>query len=179
MGKCAAISVATLLFTAFAWGQLPSGNVFIGYSYTQTNLAPGQSTNMNGWNGSVEGQFLPLLGVVADVSGHYGSQAITITGVGGNANVSEYNFLFGPELSFKVHKLRPFAHALLGAGHVSASLTRASTSSSSFSDALGGGLDYHLVPLISWRVQLEALQTRFFSTSQNNVRFSTGIVVHF
>jgi hypothetical protein len=82
MGKCAAISVVALLLSGFAWGQLPSGNVFIGYSYTQANLVPGQSTNMNGWNGSVEGQFWPLLGVVADVSGHYGSQETTITGVG-------------------------------------------------------------------------------------------------
>jgi hypothetical protein len=93
--------------------------------------------------------------------------------------VSEYNFLFGPELSFKIHKFRPFAHALIGAGYISASFTGVSTSSSGFSDALGGGIDYHLIPLISWRFQLEALQTRFFSTSQNNVRFSTGVVVHF
>jgi hypothetical protein len=179
MGKCAAISLVGLLLTAFAWGQIPSGNVFIGYSYTQTNLVPGQSTNMNGWNGSVEGQFLPLLGVVADFSGHYGSQDTTISGIGGDANLSEYNFLFGPELSFKVHKFRPFVHALIGAGHIRASLTGVSTTSSAFSDAFGGGLDYHLLPLISWRVQVDALQTRFFSTSQNNPRFSTGIVVHF
>lgn len=44
MGKCAAISLVGLLFTVSAWGQLPSGNVFFGYSYTQTNLTPGQST---------------------------------------------------------------------------------------------------------------------------------------
>ena len=179
MGKCAAISVVAFLFTGFAWGQLPSGNAFIGYSYTRTNLIPEQSTSMNGWNGSVEGQFLPLLGLVADFSGYYGSQDTTIAGLGGNANVSEYNFLFGPELSFKVHKFRPFAHALIGAGHINASLTGASTSGNSFADALGGGVDYHLIPLISWRFQLEALQTRFFSTSQDNLRFSTGIVVHF
>jgi Outer membrane protein beta-barrel domain len=179
MGKCATILLVALLFTTFAWGQIPSGNVFIGYSYTQTNLVPGQSTNMNGWNGSVEGQFLPLLGVVADLSGHYGSQVTTISGIGGSANLSEYNFLFGPRLSFKLHKFRPFVHALFGGGHIGASLRGASTSSSSFADALGGGFDYRLVPLISWRVQLDALQTRFFSTSQTNPRFSTGIAIHF
>jgi hypothetical protein len=36
-----------------------------------------------------------------------------------------------------------------------------------------------LIPLISWRLQGDLLQTRFFSTTQNNVRISTGIVVHF
>ena len=179
MGKCAAISLVGLWFTVCAWGQLPSGNVFFGYSYTQTNLTPGQSTSLNGWNGSIEGQFLPLLGVVADFSGHYGSQDTTIDGADGNANLSEYNFLFGPELSFKVSRIRPFVHALIGGGHISASLTGVSTSSSSFADALGGGLDYRFARILGWRLQLEALQTRFFSSSQTNARFSTGIVVHF
>lgn len=179
MGKGGAVVVASLLFTACAWGQLLSGNAFIGYSYTQTNLTPGQSTSLNGWNGSVEMKVLPLLGLVADVSGHYGSQDTTVLGIGGQANLSEYNFLFGPQLSFKVGKFRPFVHALFGGAHLGETLSGASASANSFSDALGGGIDYHLIPLISWRVQADALQTRFFSTSQNNVRFSTGIVVHF
>ena len=179
MGKCAAILLVALFCTTFAWGQLPSGNVFFGYSYTQTNLVPGQSTGLNGWNGSIEGQLLPLLGVVADVSGHYGSQDTTINGVGGNANISEYNFLFGPELSFKVWRIRPFVHALIGGGHIGTSLSGASTSSGSFADALGGGVDYRFARILGWRFQLEALQTRFFSSSQTNARFSTGIVVHF
>jgi hypothetical protein len=184
MGKCAAILWVALFCSTFAWGQLPSGNVFIGYSHTEinvthTNVIAGQSTGLNGWNGSIEGQFLPLLGLVVDVSGHYGSQDMTINGVGGNANLSEYNFLFGPEISFKVSRFRPFVHALIGGGHVGASLSGASTSSGSFTDALGGGLDYRFAHIFGWRFQLEALQTRFFSNSQTNARFSTGIVVHF
>jgi hypothetical protein len=171
-----------------AWGQIPSGNVFIGYSYTQTNLTPGQSTSLNGWNGSLEAKVLPFIGVVADVSGHYGSQSLIFNCPGGvtpcltapvNANVSEYNVLFGPRVSFKIRKFRPFVHALIGVGHVGEGATGFSNSDTSFSDAIGGGLDYHLIPLISWRVQGDALQTRFFGTSQNNVRFSTGIVVSF
>jgi hypothetical protein len=43
----------------------------------------------------------------------------------------------------------------------------------------GRGVDYHLIPLISWRVQADWLQTRFFSNTQNNVRISTGIAIHF
>lgn len=68
---------------------------------------------------------------------------------------------------------------LIGAGHPGASTTGFSNSSTSFADALGGGLDYHLVPLIRWRIQADALQTRFFRGTQNDVRVSTGIVVHF
>jgi len=70
-------------------------------------------------------------------------------------------------------------HALIGAGHIHESASALSNSDTSFADALGGGLDYHLIPLISWRFQADALQTRFFNGSQNNLRFSTGIVVHF
>ena len=45
--------------------------------------------------------------------------------------------------------------------------------------ALGGGIDSHLIPLVVWRVQGDLLETRFFSNTQNNVRISTGIVIHF
>jgi len=191
MCKAAAVCLVLLLSASFALAQLPSGNVFVGYSHMSTNLIPGQSTGLNGWNGSVEGKVLPLLGLVADFSGGYGSQNVPVVAplacpVGVlppclqvRADVNEYNYLFGPRLSFSVGKFRPFVHALIGAGHIHESAAGVGTSDTSFADALGGGLDYHLIPLISWRFQLDALQTRFFNSSQNNVRFSTGIVVHF
>lgn len=163
--------VVLFLYAGLAFGQLPSGNVFLGYSHTDTNLVPRQSTGLNGWNVSVEGKALPLLGIVGDLSGYYGSQDFFL----GSASVSEYNFLFGPRLSFRVKKFRPFAHALIGAGHT----TEFTNSHTSFADALGGGLDYRLISRISWRIQLDALETRFFSRTQNNVRFSTGIALHF
>jgi len=187
---CKSAAVCLVLFCAsFALGQLPSGNVYIGYSHTDTNLLPEQSTGLNGWNGSLEGKVLPLLGVIADFSGHYGSQNLPVAcplqilppcpPLPSNVDVSEYNFLFGPRLSFTVSKFRPFVHALIGAGHIRESAAALSDSDTSFADALGGGLDYHLIPLLSWRVQFDALQTRFFNGSQSNLRFSTGIAVHF
>lgn len=105
--------VVPFLYAGLAFGQLPSGNVFLGYSHTDTNLVPRQSTGLNGWNVSVEGKALPLLGIVGDLSGYYGSQDFFL----GSASISEYNFLFGPRLSFRVKKFRPFAHALIGVGH--------------------------------------------------------------
>jgi opacity protein-like surface antigen len=75
-----------------------------------------------------------------------------------------------------VGKIRPFAEALFGAGHIS---TNGAGSDTSFATALGGGVDYHLIPLVSWRLEGDYVQTRFFSTTQNNVRLSTGIVLRF
>ncbi len=171
------IFVASLLVGA-AQAQT-SGNAYIGYSYLNTDL-PGGRNSLNGWNGSVEVKVLPFIGLVGDFSGDYGSQDIPVapfTSV--NANIAQHNFLFGPRVSFSVGKLRPFAHALIGASHISESATNFSGSDTSFADAFGGGIDYHLIPLISWRVQVDLLQTRFSSTTQEDVRVSTGVVIHF
>jgi opacity protein-like surface antigen len=169
--------------------QVPSGNVFVGYSYMSADLGSTSRSNLNGWNGSVEGKVLPFVAIVADFSGHYGSVPLAVNPrctaiVGGvgcsslSASTDLHSFLFGPRVSVSLGKVRPFAHALIGAAHMSASQSLLSSSDTSFAYALGGGIDYHLIPLIGWRVQGDWLETRFFSNTQNNVRISTGIVIH-
>lgn len=200
MRKLALAIAFFCLLAAEAEAQLPSGNVFFGYSYDRATLStpaplPDQggivssgSGGLNGWDASVEGKFLPLLGIVADFSGHYGSQSVTT--VCGfvprcvptrlNMNATMYNFLVGPQLSFSVGKVRPFAHALFGAGHLSETMPGPfSTSSTGFAYALGGGMDYRLLGPLRWRLQADFLQDRFFSGTQQNFRFSTGPVLHF
>ncbi len=189
MCKTASVFLLFALWTGVAAAQIPSGNIFFGYSHTSTNLVPGQGTGLNGWNASGEGKVLPFIGLVADISGVYGSQGLAVVcpvaiiptcpTPATNANISEYNFLFGPRASFSVRKFRPFVHALIGISHIRTSAAGSGNSSTSFGDALGGGLDYRLIPAIAWRFQFDALQTRFYSSSQSNLRFSTGIVVHF
>jgi hypothetical protein len=161
------------LLTLTAHAQVPtSGNVFFGYSYMHANnFVPGNNTNLNGWNASLEGKVFPFIGIVADFSGHYGSQS--------GLSLAEHNFLFGPRVSFSVGKFRPFVHALFGASHISESATGISNSNTSFGDALGGGIDYRLWHIVAWRIQADALQTRFPGGTQNNFRLSTGLVVHF
>ena len=165
----------------------------MGYSYLNASLVPGNRTNLNGWNASVEGKVFPFIGIVADFSGHYGSQNLTEGGVvcplgtvipcppgpTTSASISQHDFLFGPRVSFSVGKFRPFAHILIGVSHISDSTSGFSGSDNSFADAIGGGIDYHLMRLVSWRVQADALQTRFSSNTQNNFRLSTGLAIHF
>jgi opacity protein-like surface antigen len=193
MPKFASAALIFLALAGAAYAQVPAGNVYVGYSYLSTDLGSGSQIGLNGWNASLEGKILPFFGVVADFSGGYGSAGATASGIcptpvgslpGGcvlsvNASVHENNYLFGLRGSFSVGKIRPFAEAMVGASHLSEGASGLSISDTSFAEALGGGLDYHLIPLLSWRVEADYLQTHRFTANQNNFRVSTGLVFRF
>lgn len=184
--KYALLILCLVSLGTFAAAQVPSGNVFFGYSYYNTDLTSGDRVSTNGWEASVEGKVIPFLGIVADFDSHYGSQNFPVCGFGPNrpvcnlvlnAGFTEHNYLFGPRVSVTLGKIRPFAEALIGAGHVN--VNQGIGSDTSFATAVGGGLDYKLIPLVAWRFQGDYVHTSLFSTTQNNVRISTGIVVRF
>jgi hypothetical protein len=66
----------------------------------------------------------------------------------------------------------------VGVGHISRS-NGISDSDTSFANAVGGGLDYRILGPLTVRGQLDWITTRFYGDTQNGVRFSTGIAVHF
>lgn len=180
-----AATLALLLAAGAVYGQGVAGvNIFGGYSYLSSGLNPDGRSSLNGWNASIEGRVLPFIGIVADFSGQYGGlngvncASLTsppVATCGGD--VSEHNYLFGPQVSFSVGKFRPFARAMIGVAHVNgAALLNSSTS---LGDAVGGGLDYHLAPLVSARLQIDFVHSRFFGAGQNDVRVSTGLVLRF
>ena len=165
---------------------IPGGSIFVGYSYLNSNLNPSSRPSLNGWNASFEGRVLPFLGIVADISGQYGSvdETVCVMPVGMTATcttsgvgVRQQNYLFGPRVSVSLGKFRPFAHALVGISHVGAGTPLGSDTS--LGDAVGGGLDYHLIPRVSARVQIDFLHTHFFGAGQNDVRISSGLVLRF
>jgi hypothetical protein len=189
MQKLGLTVLTLLIFVGVTSAQIPtSGNVFFGYSYLNTDLSSINRASTNGWEASVEGKVIPFLGFVADFDSHYGSQnfpqcPVVPVGIGPgacasfNASVTEHNYLFGPRVSVSVGKFRPFAEALFGASHVN--VNNGVGSDTSFATAIGGGLDYKIIRPVAWRFQGDYVQTRFFSTTQNNVRISTGIVLRF
>ncbi len=159
-------TVLLTIFTGVACAQVPTkGNVFFGYSYNRAEVFSNDARNLNGWDASLEGKFLPWIGVVVDLGGTYGGR------------VSEHNFLFGPRISAQAGRYRPFAELLIGASHVS--ISDDDGSDTSFGNAVGGGLDYRVAGPVAARGQLDWIHTRFFGHGQNDVRFSTGIVVRF
>lgn len=178
------ISITLAMFAGLAAAQIPTaGNVFVGYSYYNTNLSYSRG-GLNGFEGTVEGKIIPWVGIVADFSANYGTQKFAVAcpvQFGGGCppsspNVHIDNFLLGPRVSISIGKFRPFAEGLVGAAHVS---TNGYGSDNSVSSGVGGGLDYHLLPLVAWRFQGDYLHSHLFNIAQNNVRVSTGIVVRF
>jgi len=158
-----------------AWAQIPTkGNAFFGYSFDRTPIASNDTTNMNGWDASLEGKFLPWIGLVMNVDGHYGSHNFS----GTYADITAHNILFGPRVSVQVSRYRPFAEFLVGVGHISRS-NGISDSDTSFINAVGGGLDYRIFGPLALRGQLDWINTRFYGQGQNGVRVSTGIAIHF
>ena len=169
------LGLSLTMLAGAAWAQIPmKANVFFGYSYDRTSIVSNDTTNLNGWDASLEGKFLPWIGLVADVDGHYGNHNFS----GTSADVAAHNVLFGPRLSVQYHRFCTFAELMAGVGHISRS-HGISDSNTSFVNAVGGGLDYKIFGPVSFRGQLDWINTRFYGQGQNGVRFSTGIAVHF
>jgi len=179
------LSLVVLFLGSLAIAQIPaSGNIFAGYSYYNTNLNGINRQSINGWEGSLEGKFFPIpfLGVVADFSANYGNLDFPILCPAGvpcgpvSVNSHVDNFLIGPRVSVSVGKFRPFAEALVGFGHIN---TNGFGSDTSVASGIGGGIDYKLIRLVALRFQGDYIHTHLFSLAQNNLRLSTGIVIHF
>jgi hypothetical protein len=185
MRKTAFLGVAIFLWAGFASAQVPtSGNIFVGYSYENAGPAIAglnfSRPNLNGWEASLEGRVLPHVGIVADFSGHYGSDKFVLFSPEGPLTVSasrhEEDVMFGPRVSLSIEKLRPFAELEVGVGHIN---TDGFGSDTSFAWAVGGGVDYRIFRPLAWRLQADYVGTRFFDSTQKDFRLSTGIVLRF
>lgn len=187
MQKIALITLALFVTASLTVAQVPtSGNIFFGYSFENTNwsgIDPGLARpDLHGWEASLEGKVFPHVGIVADFGGHYGSESFNAETPGGltriNVTGHQWEVLFGPRLSIPIGKISPFAEAMFGIAHIHNGGDVDHTNTS-FATAIGGGLDYRLVRILAARVEIDWLRTHLFSTTQNNLRFSPGLVFRF
>ena len=135
--------------------------------------------NFHGWNASLTGNVTKRFGIVADFSGHYGSE------LEGPLRIHQdsHSFLFGPRFSFRGTRLTPFVYALFGATRFHESVIisgqKLSDSDTGFSSALGGGLDVKVNDRIAIRAfQLDYFRPNFFGEAHNGGRLAVGVVLH-
>jgi opacity protein-like surface antigen len=180
--------------------EAPKAEVYGGYSFANLEL-PGARANANGWNASVTANFNRWFGLVTDFGGLYGASTSMTVVVPCTApctprtfrdsfNAKVHTFLFGPQFSWRREKFTLFAHFLAGGARFNSTATfrlivppesanQFSSSNFAAALALGGGVDYKLGDRWAWRVQTDYLQSALFTTTQNNFRLSTGIVIRF
>jgi hypothetical protein len=161
---------------------VPKYEVSADYTHITFYAPSGPSFGMNGWNGSIDYNFKPRLGLEAEVLGTYNDQVK-------NGNTTIYTALFGPQIYPLGHrKLTVFGHALFGVGHYqlafpplppfpASTVTRAGAGWE-----LGGGADFYVHKNLGIRVvQLDYDKTDFFSgnASRGNFRISVGVIYRF
>src|ERR1700722_12728091 len=178
-------------------GDTPRVDLSAGYSFWRA--VPISAGNRIAWThggtASVAYNLNDWLGVV----GEFGAFRVTRSGTAASNIVSAhgdvFSYLFGPRVSFRHDRFTPFVQVLLGgvnASQVTLSGCTVGCASLAGDDAFamsaGGGLDVKLNPRFAIRlIQAEYLMTRFPDATtntedkitQNNVRLSAGLVVHF
>jgi hypothetical protein len=194
MRKGMGVLVFLVSITIVAGAQLPGGSISLGYTYlTSGSLSSGPLTtsrnlsNLNGFNVAGEFKLLPWISGVAEYGATFGTEQLTpaceviIPCLGPfHGDTRLQTFLVGPRAWVSIGPFRPFAHVLVGGGHlgenfsVTTSGINSSNSETALATAFGGGLDYKLIKGIAWRVQVDDLRTAFSNTSQHNLRFYNG-----
>ena len=165
-----AMSLAILALLPAKAQEVPKAEVFGGYSWA--------GGNFHGWNASLTGNITKRFGIVADFSGHYGSE------LDGSVLIKKdaHSFLFGPRFSFRRERWTPFVYALFGATRFHESATifgqKLSASDTGFSSAFGGGLDVKVNDRIAIRAfQLDYFRPNFFGETHNRGRLAVGVVL--
>jgi len=173
------------LFGGAAYAQDASKfDIFAGYSYVRANPSTSgvDGFNLHGGSASIAYNANRWLSGVADFGGYHSGNTL---GSGVDATLSTY--LFGPRISYhRDSRITPFGHVLFGVAHIGGSNGLAfSSSNNSFAMTVGGGVDFKVSHRLSIRpLQVDYLLTRFNefglgAQNQNNLRVSTGAVLHF
>ena len=220
MNKLFSAFCLMIVSSAFAFAQTTGSDYrksefFVGYSNQQVDTGAdldeefgvdiNDRTTFNGFNVSGVYNVSRYVGVKGDFSGAYRSQDFSFaTGAGTTANTvtldtrnSVYNVLGGVQVKDNASdtRVKPFAHALVGVGHVRSKVSDvrcsnpavASTicsgfngetaSDTGFAGAFGGGLDIKVNDRIDIRaIQADYNPIRINGQTGHNFRFGVGVV---
>jgi hypothetical protein len=185
--------------------QVPYAEIFLGYSYLNADIygLSNSRQNVHGWKLALSTPLKPYFSLDYEASGNYvniGVPSSTFIGVflGAdpvselpktvNTAVGNYTVFFGPRISYR----SIFAHAMIGGDCLLGRSLGISKSEWSLAGALGGGIQFPVTKLISFRFSLdyELAKHDVFRTlpqyagsyqyvpslTQNNFRESAGVV---
>jgi outer membrane immunogenic protein len=125
---------------------------------------------MNGASGSAAFNLNHWFGVAGDFGVYHGDPSESLTGE---------TYVFGPRFSYrKLDRLVPFAQALFGGSHFSASSGGITGGGNEFAFTLGGGADIGLGSSRQFAVRLEGdyFGIRSSGSTTGSTRLSAGIV---
>jgi hypothetical protein len=171
-GNAAVIVIILLIFCGNLRAvaqDMPKLQVFGGYSYTRfdsPSFGFTNASNLNGYTFSPAYNLLWGFGVVAELSGQYG------------AKLNLRDLAVGPQFLYPGGKSTFFGHFLVGDARtlVQVANTEGDTARAI---VLGGGMDRDISARFAIRLfQVDYVHTSLFSETQNNLRFSTGLVYH-
>ncbi len=169
-GKAALILIVLLILcgsSAAVAQDMPRVQIFGGYSYTRfdsPSFGFANPSNLNGYTFSPAYNLLYGFGVVAELSGQYGSK------------LNLRDLAVGPQILYPRGKSTFFGRFLVGDART---LVRVANTEGDTARAvvLGGGMDRDISSRFAIRVfQVDYIHTTLFKDRQNNLRFSTGLV---
>jgi hypothetical protein len=172
LGIAAAVLIVLLIPSASMPVQaqaMPRVQVFGGYSYTRfdsKSFGFTNDTNLNGYTFAPAYNLFYGFGVVAELSGQYGSK------------LNFRDLAVGPQFLYPRGSSRFFARVLIGDARtlVQVANTEGDTARAV---VLGGGMDRDISRRFAIRLfQLDYIHSTLFKDTQNNLRFSTGLVYH-
>ena len=202
MISCASIAAAQSEYKKF--------EVFAGYSHNRVDTGFGdddpalddiidEREGFHGFNVSATGNVSRYLGFKFDFSGHFKSRSVPLGNVADAVDIESriYNFLGGVQVKDNSTDVtfKPFAHALVGGGHVRARVNISdqaciaifpspcpddfTDSETGFAGAFGGGIDIRAGDKIDIRViQVDYNPMRISGQTLHNFRIGVGIVFH-
>lgn len=142
-------------------------NVFVNYSLLNGNL----THNASGWEIGYTQNFnidrpKPFGGIQAIVSAHHQSVP--------QGHIHVHDLMLGPNLQNSLGPFTVSAHVMAGFAHTGGTLG----SHNGFASALGGNFDWDINPILAIRLcSIDWYHSRLLGASQQNVRFSAGVVL--
>jgi hypothetical protein len=152
-------------FAQYEEDEVPMFQVFGGFSFVYDD---DHEYIDKGFVTSLEGRLTNLFGIVGEFS-YYDSKAS-----------QRYSFMGGPRISYVTKdKIRPFAHVLAGGTYIDFDEYITFESETHFSIVYGGGVDFALNELISFRpAQFDVFSIKK-DEMETSFRYAGGVILKF